>query len=336
MPYWKSLLKSDPTEWLLDPDNPSVRYFTLTRILNEPSSTKDARNAREDIMNRGTVPEILKLQNAEGFWGEPKKFYTAKYTGTVWQLLILGELGADGKDPRIARACEFILEHSQEPGSGGFSAYKSEKSGGGLPGYVIPCLTGNMVWSLIRLGCLDDQRVHKGISWITRFQRFDDGETSPPKGWPYDRYEMCWGKHSCHLGVVKTLKALSEIPSQMQSITTQETIQKGIDYILAHHIYKKSHDYKSVSKPGWLKLGYPLMYQSDILEILLILTRLNCRDTRMQDAMDIVVSKQDPDGTWKLENSYNGKFLSNIEKKGKPSKWITLQALQVMKSYYGD
>jgi hypothetical protein len=50
----------------------------------------------------------------------------------------------------------------------------------------------------------------------------------------------------------------------------------------------------------------------------------------MQDAIDILISKQDDLGRWKMENSYNGKFQVNIEKKGKPSKWLTLDALRVL------
>jgi hypothetical protein len=30
--------------------------------------------------------------------------YIAKYTGTVWQLIVLAELGADGGDERLRRA----------------------------------------------------------------------------------------------------------------------------------------------------------------------------------------------------------------------------------------
>jgi hypothetical protein len=335
-PSWKSLLNADPTGWLLETDNPSVRYFTLTGILEESPSDKEVVTSKAGIMETGMVPDILGKQNPDGYWGDPKKFYTEKYTGTVWQLMILAELGAGGNNPQIARACEFILEHSQESVSGGFSAYRSEKSGGGLPGYVIPCLTGNLVWSFIRLGYPDDWRIRKGIDWINTYQRFDDGDTALPKGLPYDRYEMCWGKHSCHMGVVKALKALAEIPVQLRTDATQKTINQGVEYLLNHHIYKKSHDYTSVSKPGWLKLGFPLMYQTDILEILLILAKLNCRDERMKDAVDTVLSKQGPQGRWNLENSYNGKFLTNIEKKGKPSKWITLNALRVLKYFYGQ
>lgn len=333
MPF---LQKPDPTGWLLEPDNPSVRYFTLTRILGKTEDDELVAQARKDIMTTGVVPVILGKQNTDGSWGEPSRFYTAKYQGTVWQLMILAEMGADGNDPRVARACEFIFEHSQEHGSGGFSTYQSEKTGGGLPSYVIPCLTGNMVWSLLRLGYLNDERIQRGIGWINQFQRFDDGNGVPPKIWPYTRFDACFGKHSCHMGVVKALKALAEIPEALRSAETNQTIRAASEYFLVHHIYKKSHDYQSVAKPGWLKLGFPLMYQSDILEVLLILSELNCRDERMRDAIALVASKQDEQGRWTLENSYNGKFVANIEKKGKPSKWVTLNALRVLKYFFAE
>jgi hypothetical protein len=109
-----------------------------------------------------------------------------------------------------------------------------------------------MIWSLLKLGYLEDERVKQGIKWITKYQRFDDGDGTKPKGWPYDRYEMCWGKHSCHMGVVKTLKALSAIPKERRSRQTYEIITKACDYILAHQIYKQSHNLAKISKPGWL------------------------------------------------------------------------------------
>jgi hypothetical protein len=52
----------------------------------------------------------------------------------------------------------------------------------------------------------------------------------------------------------------------------------------------------------------------------------------MQDAIDLLVSKQDEQGRWKMEKSYNNRLLVSVEKDGKPSKWITLQALKVLKS----
>jgi hypothetical protein len=286
-------------------------------------------------MEVGAVPKILAKQSNEGYWEIRRNFYTPKYKGTVWQLIILAELGADGKDERIRKACEFIFENSQDHESNGFSVSTSVKKGGGRHSGVMPCLTGNMIWSLIRFGYLEDPRVQRGIDWIVTYQRFDDGIKEPPKGWPYDKNKDCWGTHTCHMGVVKALKALSEIPPNKRSKDVTKTIEKGVEHMLKHHIHKRSHELSRVSKPGWLRFGFPLMWQTDVLEILGILTKLGYKDKRMQEAVDLVVSKQDDQGRWKLENTFNGRFQVDIEQKGKPSKWITLNALKALKGFYG-
>jgi len=329
------VLKSNPIEWLLEENNPSVRYFTLVDILGKRENDSEVKKTKLEIMQFGVVPKILSKQNEGGFWEDSNKFYTAKYKGTVWQIIILAELGADGKSEKIGKAVEFVLNNSQDLESGGFSTNRSAKGGGGLHSYVIPCLTGNLVYSLIRLGYINDPRVIKGIDYIVKYQRFDDGIGSVPKRWPYDRFIMCFGKHSCHMGVVKSLKALAEITSDMRTSEIKAVIKNGAEYLLAHRIFKKSHDLKKVSKPGWLKLGFPLMYQDDILEILGILTKLDYKDVRMNEALEILISKQDDSGKWKLESTFNGKFQVDIEQKGKPSKWITLNALRVLRRFYG-
>jgi hypothetical protein len=334
MENWKSLIKTDPTEWLLEKDIPSVRYFALTELLDKPENDFEVKQAKKNIMEVGTVPYILAKQKEEGYWETPINFYTAKYKGTIWQLIILAELGADGKDKNIRKGCEFILNNSQDHESGGFSMHTSTKAGGGRHSEVIPCLTGNMVWSFIRFGYLDDPRIQNGINFIVKYQRFDDRTNDMPKGWPYDRLEICFGKHTCHMGVVKALKALAEIPINKRSKDVMKTVNQGAEYLLIHHIYKESHNLKRMSKPGWNRFGFPLMYQTDVLEILGILTKLGYKDERMQEAIDLVISKQDPRGRWKLENTFNGRFQVNIEEKSEQSKWVTLNALRVLKRFY--
>lgn len=337
MESWKSRLIIDPTEWLLEKNNPSVRYFTLRDLLEKPRTDSEVKEAKQDIMKTGVVPAILAKQRKEGYWDEPERFYTAKYKGTVWQLMILAELGADGNNASIRKACEFILAFSQDLDSGGFAYSSSVRTGGGRHSEVVSCLTGNMVWSLIRLGYLEDPRLHHGIEWITTYQRFDDGISEAPQGWPYDRLKAgCLGKHTCHMGAVKTLKALAEIPEKKRSVAVKQTIEKGVEYLLLHHVFKSSHNLNRVPKPGWLKFGFPLMYQTDALEIFGILTQLGYKDERMQEAIDLVISKQDNKGRWILENTFNGRYQVNIETKGEPSKWITLQALRTLKRFYGD
>ncbi len=83
-----------------------------------------------------------------------------------------------------------------------------------------------------------------------------------------------------------------------------------------------------------LEIGFPLMYQKDVLEILEILTRLGYRGERRQEALDLVISKQDAQAGWKLVNTFNGRFQVDIEEKGKPSKWITLNTLRVLQRFF--
>lgn len=334
MNEWRSVLKTDPTDWLLGEDNPSVRYFTLANILQRSEGELEVKKAKQEIMRTGVIPKILSKQKDGGYWGFAEDFYIrSKYKGTVWSLITLAELGADGNDERVKKACEFILENSQDRESGGF-AYLGTPTSGGRHSAVLPCLTGNMVFSLIRLDYLEDSRIQRGIDWIVKYQRFDDAVKETPNGWPYEGKERCFGRHTCHMGVIKALKALAEIPQNKRSKAVKDTIAKGAEYLLAHHIYKRSHDLTQVSKPIWLELGFPTMWNTDALEILNILTKLGYRDKRMQDAVNLVLSKQDDQGKWKLENTFNGRMLVNIEQKDKPSKWITLNALKMLKRFH--
>ncbi len=134
--------------------------------------------------------------------------------------------------------------------------------------------------------------------------------------------------------MVKTLKALAEIPAEKRSEDARSIIEKGAEHTLKHHIHKRSRDLMRVSKPEWLKFGFPLMWNTDALEILGILTKLGYRDKRMEEAVDLVISKQNNQGRWKLETTFNGRFQVNIEKKGEPSKWVTLNALRVLKRFH--
>ena len=135
---------SDPLGWLLEPSDPSVRYRALRDLLDRPETDSEVVAARAAIMKTGPVPLILARQRRGGYWGVPENFYVcSKYKGTVWTFILLAELGADGRDPRIRAACEFLLAWSQDPASGGFS-YRGSKKSGGQPSGIIPCLTGNL------------------------------------------------------------------------------------------------------------------------------------------------------------------------------------------------
>lgn len=323
-----SRIKKDTTEWLLEEDNPSVRYLTLRHVLGRGDDDREVREAKAHIMEVGLVPKILSRQEPEGHWGLPEHFYqNSKYKGTIWNLIILAELHADPQDERIYAACEFVLRWSQHRPSGAFSHRGSEKNGGNQS--VLACLTGNMVFSLIRLGYGNDERIRKAIDWIAEYQRFEL-VSQAPKEWPY-QYDQCWRDHTCRSGAVKALKALAEVPEGQRSKAVREKIDQGVEFLLAQHIFKRPPELKEISRKNWLELGFPLMWNTDLLEILSILAKLGVRDPRMNEAHDIVLSQQNEHGRWKQENHFHGRFITSIESNGKDSKWVTMNALRTLK-----
>ena len=136
-------------------------------------------------------------------------------------------------------------------------------------------------------------------------------------------------------GVVKNLKALAEIPENRRSEGVAQTIEKASEFILKHQVYRRSHHLEEVIRDEWQQFIFPQFGDIDVLEILLPLTALGYRDPRMQDAVDLVVSKQDVHGRWTLERSYHGRMRATLEREGQPSKWITLRAMTILKRFYG-
>ena len=321
--------------WLLELENPSVRYYTLVDLLDRPSDDEETCEARQSIMTTGDVPILLEGQAEGGYWGKPESFYHPAYLGAVWRLMLLAEFGADGTNPHIHKAVEHLFERSQTK-TGAFSAHDISSPHRTERGIL--CLTGNMVWSLIRLGYLDDPRVRKAIDWIIQYSRFDDGEANSWPDWlPQDPDDACWGRHTCFRGVIAFLQALAEIPLQLRSSQAQQTLDAGVEFLLIHHVYKHSHD---LSKPisSYLQIGFPLFVDNDLLRMLFFLTKLGIQDERMQEGVDCLRKKQNKMGQWKQQHEFPKNKKPRISpvpitEKGQPSKWVTLKALTVLKRY---
>jgi len=324
-----SLLSADTAEWLLGEDNPSVRYLALRDLLGKREGDPEVREAKRRIMEAGLVPRILAKQEPGGHWGQPEHFYqNSKYKGTAWNLILLAELHADPADERIRKACEFILRWSQNRLSGGFSYKGTEENGGSRSSFS--CLTANMLFALVRLGYAKDERVSRGFEWISEHQRFDLGPYAN-REWPY-QYDLCWRKHTCRSGVVKVLKAVAEVPKNDRTPGMIRKAEEGVEFLLAQRIFYRPPELKEISRNEWLKFGFPLMWNTDLVEILGVLGRLGVKDERTDEAIGTVLSKRGENGRWKQENRFPGRFVTTVETNGKDSKWVTLNALRAFRS----
>ncbi len=192
------------------------------------------------------------------------------------------------------------------------------------------CFDGNILYYLIHFGYLDDPRTRRLIDFNVGYHDDEDA------GWRCRSYPInpaAVFSKNCFMGAAKMLRALSTIPEPKRSREIQAIIDREVENILVNGVYRylRNPDGTRKNKAGWKKFGFPLFYQSDSLEVLDTLTRLNVSDDRMQPVVDLVLNTRQPDGTWLLENTYNGKMWVDIEEKGRPSKWITLRALRSLR-----
>jgi hypothetical protein len=322
-------LRGDPLPWLLEPDpaNPAVRYFTLRDLLERPEDDPEVRQARTDIMITGSVPAILAAQHPEGYWFKEGNGYSPKYQGTVWQIFLLGELGADPADERVRRGCEYLLSHSLA--SNGAFAYNRPP----VPSGAVHCLNGNLLYALFRLGYANDPRVQAALRWMAQaitgegeFQYLKSGTSGPTFACSINL------GLSCGWGAAKALKALVAVPPDQRAPVIQRAIDAGVAFLLSRDPAAADYPYTERVSSTWFKFGFPLSYWSDVLEITGILVESGYGgDPRLASALRLILSKQDAQGRWKLQNTLNSKTVMDIEHKGKPSKWITLRALRVLK-----
>ncbi|MGD0765786.1 MAG: nitrogen fixation protein NifH [Dehalococcoidia bacterium] len=315
---WPDYLRSDPTDWLLEEDNPSVRYLALRSIMELPEDDKKVVTARQAIMQQGPVPAILAAQHEDGYWVKPGAGYSPKYQGTVWQLMFLAHLAADGSDERVARACEYVLAHSRAK-NGAFSA-----SADVVPSAAVECLNGNLIHALYRLGWGSDARVQEAVTQLClSIER---------------RHFQCPAnaKLPCAWGAIKALLAFSAIPKEERTSEVKAAISEGADLLLSRSLAVADYPYRERINSNWFKFGFPLSYGSDVLEALRVLAELGYgAKPALTDALKLVLSKQDHLGRWKMETSLNGKMWVDIEKKGQPSKWVTLQAVRMLQRVFG-
>jgi hypothetical protein len=321
--------------WLLEDDaaNPGVRYFALRHLLDLPETAPEVAAARQAVMTTGPVPTILAQQQPDGYWVKPG--YLPKYTGTMWSLIFLAQLGGSGDEPRIRRACEHLFDYATAE-HGGLSM-DGRNSG------LIHCLQGYLCAALIDFGYLDDPRLQRALDWLARSITGEGIAPNTEKDKPVHYLRSgnsapgfaCSANNQlpCGWGAVKAILALSKVPPAQRTPAIAAALETGVAFLFSCDPATALYPMGWTIKPNgsWFKFGYPIGYVTDVLQILEVLSALGYgADPRLQNALDMLLSKQAKDGRWPLEYSYNGKMWVDVEAKGQPSKWVTLRALRVL------
>ncbi|HTT26700.1 MAG TPA: hypothetical protein VMH90_07065 [Thermoplasmata archaeon] len=310
-------------DWLLEPDQPAVRYYALVDLLGRKPEDPEVRRALAEIPRRGWGADLLGALQPSGLWEEKEPrnvqayvdfLYQPKYVSSNWKALVVSDLGLTSSQPKIRRLAERFFEYKLRLGSP-FNYFHEEV-----------CVSGNTARILTRFGYGDDRRVRMLFDWLVEDQR-EDGGWNCSQGTPgtLDGWEA--------------MAAFAALPPSARTGRIEKAIDRGAEFYLDRGLFREGKSY-----PPWRRLHYPNHYYYDILVGLDFLTRLGYGgDRRLQPALQILQEKRQRDGSWLLERVHPDAAGSSaqpylkkvkpfaLEEPGQPSKWITLQALRVLK-----
>jgi len=319
---WKTLLGEELVEWLLAGE-PWVVYRTLTDLLEKEERDEPVVRVRIAIPEHPLVRRIFEGLNKDGYWGKPKDIHTwwPRKDTIFWILPVFADFGFTVEDERIARACEYVL--STQLQSGGFGWDPPTKPG--------DCHSAIIIESLTKLGLLGDSRLQKAFEWLVERQRLDGGfwcKDTGQIGGPREK------EPSCAMATMFVLGALAQNPKLQNS----EVAKKGVDFLFEcwenrERIRYAGHD--SQIGTDWEKLKYPFT-DYKILNFLDVLSRFKHAKQRLQksEMINVLLSKRDSEGKFTPESIIKVWSDFDFGQKEKPSRWITLLALRILKRIY--
>lgn len=312
----RAALNQDAMDWLLEPSDPPAHYLALLWLRDRPRDDPEVMSAQRAVARSEPVRRLLDAQRPEGYWERDKR----PYHGVSKHLITLEYLGYRGHDERVHKAIQYLFEHAQMHDG----AFTSDKHEAGRSA-VIPCFTANAVRFLYWFGYGEDGRTQRALDYLLRTQ-LDDG------GWLCS--ERVKKTHACFWATAKVLRALNALPQERQTPQVREAQQRAVDLFLDRGLYHHHSEFGKVST-RWFEFARPLFASTDVLEVLqLIAPYVSPGDERIREGLELVLAKQDSKGRWPSEREIRVRntFPIGFDEAGRPSKFVTLHALVMLKS----
>jgi hypothetical protein len=309
----------DALTWLLDSD-PSIRWQALRDLADAPAQEVAAE--RDRVATSGWGARLLALQGTDGQWdggtywpshdddpdGQP-------WTATTYSLLLLREFGLVPASREARRAIRLVRDNSRwEEGNQAF-----------FDGEAEPCINGMAV----AIGAHFSENVDKVVDRLIRDQLTDGG-------WNCEA-ERGSTRSSFHTTICVLEGLLEHERSTGGTSPSRKARQRGEEYLLERRLLRRKSNGELISG-RWLQFSYPTRWFYDVLRGLDYFRAAGgAPDARLAEAVEVVRSKQQPDGRWLLENTHPGKVHFQLEEgDGYPSRWNTLRALRILKWYQGS
>ncbi|HEV2251151.1 MAG TPA: hypothetical protein VGT60_11665 [Candidatus Limnocylindria bacterium] len=278
---------------------------------------------RARVAVEGWGARLLALQGDDGQWAGGACFparsinWRAEGPGQPWistlpTLQLLHDFGIDPSADPVRRAVEGVRDHCrwEHAGQPFFS------------GEVEPCINGRTV----TLGSYFGEDVESIVVRLV-------GEQLADGGW------NCEAENgSVRSSFATTINVLEGLLAHERatggSAAAIAARRRGEEYLLERRLFRRKST-GLVVDPAWLRFSFPTRWNYDVLRALDHFRAAGDRpDPRVDDAIELLRSKRQPDGTWLLENTHPGLVHFTLEDgDGRPSRWNTLRALRVLRWY---
>lgn len=310
----------DVLTWLLDSD-PAIRWQVLRDLVHAPTDVVVAERAR--IATEGWGARLLALQGDDGQWAGgacfPGRYFDHRdeyhgqpWTSTLPTLQLLHDFGIDPSADRVRRAVALVRDHCRWEHAGQRF----------FDGEVEPCINGRTV----TLGACFGHDVTPVVSRLVS-EQLEDG------GW------NCEAEHgSVRSSFASTINVLEGLLAHERATGGSAEViaarRRGEEYLLERRLLRRKSTGQVVNA-AWLQCSFPVRWHYDVLRALDYFRAVgDTPDPRLDDAMAVLRSKRQPDGTWLLENTHPGAVHFALEDgDGRPSRWNTLRALRVLSWY---
>ena len=309
-------------DWLLDSD-PAIRWQVMRDLLDAPESDWMAERAKVETTGWGA--RLLAHQDQDGQWAGgafvPAGFESSEWkqrgqpwTATCFSLSQLREFGLDPTTERAKRTVELI----------GANARWDHASQPYWEGEVEECINGRTVADGAYFGVDVSPIVARLVT-----ERLADG------GWNCERSNG--SVRSSFASTINVLEGLLEFERATGgSPESREARTSGEEYLFDRRLFRRL----STGEPAderFLSFLHPNRWRYDVLRALdyfrssAMLTGAD-PDPRLAEAIEHLRSKRTSEGTWLLDWTLPGRAWFDVnEGPGKPSFWVTLRAMRVLK-----
>ncbi|HJW23215.1 MAG TPA: hypothetical protein VJ506_12365 [Candidatus Limnocylindrales bacterium] len=310
-------------DWLLESDEPAVRYRTRTWLSGEDERDASVRRDRARVADGAIVATLLEAT-------DPRETPYRKWRGLHWRLVSLADFGLPADQPAVRARLDEAIDRELRwianprhleaiPRLDGL--YRADAS-----------MEGNGLYAACRFGHARDERARSLVEKLLEWQ-WPDG------GWNCDRRAS--GYRSSFHESWATAIGLAAYHDATGDDEALAAARRTAELLLEHRLLRTLDGRRQIHS-SMAALHWPAYWHYDFLAGLRVLLAVDSRllrDPRAADALDLLESKARPDGRFETSHAWwqAGRHVTSPTDvvdwgRGRPSEVLTLHALRVLKA----